>query len=77
MKGNRTEDNLFVLRIVYSKYVSSRCQKVFLAFVDFKKNYTINRKYLLYKLLRLNIPGNCYSLIKSMYDQCEYCVKAN
>ncbi len=49
---------------------------LYIAFVDFKKFFdTINRTYLLYKLLKYNVTGKFYSLLKSMYEQCDYCVK--
>ncbi len=51
---------------------------MYLAFVDFKKFFdNINRKYLLYNLLKYNVglTGNFYALLKSMYQKCDYCVK--
>ena len=36
---------------------------------------TSNRPFLFYKLQWLGITGKFYSLPKSMYDTCEYCVK--
>ncbi len=57
-KGHRIEDNHFVLQTVYNKYVTLADKNVYLAFVDFKKIFeTINRKYLLYKLLKYNVTG--------------------
>ena len=76
MKKHRTEDNMFVLKTIFHIYVVNRKQKVYMAFVDFQKFFdTINRKCLLYKMLQLNITGQFYNIIKSMYSQCEYCVK--
>ena len=76
MKKHRTEDNLFVLNTIYQKYVVGHKQKIYLAFIDFKKFFDmINRKYLFYKLLGLNITGKFYNIIKSMYKNCEYWVK--
>ena len=46
---------------------------VYTAFVDFSKFFDkINRKFLLYKLLRYNITGNVYNIIKSMYSNTSY-----
>jgi hypothetical protein len=78
MKKHRTEDNLFVFQAIQHKYVQKTGQKIYAAFVDFQKFFdTINRTYLYYKLLGLNITGKFYSLIKTMYDTCEYCVKTS
>jgi hypothetical protein len=76
MKKHRTEDNLFVFQAIQQKYVQKSGKKIYAAFVDFQKFFdTINRTYLYYKLLGLNITGKFYSLIKTMYSACEYCVK--
>ncbi len=68
-KGHRTEGDHFVLQTVYNKYVTLVHKKVYLAFVDFKKIFdSINRKYLLYNLLKYNVglTGNFYAL----FNQC-------
>jgi hypothetical protein len=76
MKNHRTEDNLFVFQTILQKYVKQSKGKVYVAFVDFRKYFdTINREFLYYKLLKLNITGKFYSVIKSMYSNVEYCVK--
>ena len=65
---HRTEDSLFILNTIFESYVTKRNAKVYLAFVDFSKFFdTINRSYLLYKLLKYGITDKDYSLIKSMY----------
>ena len=51
---------------------------VYRAFVDFSKFFDkINRKFLLYKLLRYNITGNVYTIIKSMYSNTSYQILVN
>lgn len=73
-KEHRTEDNIFVLQTVFNTQVIQGKGKLYLAFVDFKKYFdTINRKYLLYKLLQNGITGKFYNLIKTMYsgDRCQ------
>jgi potassium voltage-gated channel Eag-related subfamily H protein 8 len=76
MKKHRTEDNLFIYQTILHKYVKENKQKVYVAFVDFKKYFdTINRQLLYYKLLKLNVVGKFYQIIKSMYSMTEYCVK--
>ena len=53
--------------------MKNRKSKVYLAFIDFRKFYS--RKYLLYKMLGLNITGKFYNIIKTMYSSCQYHVK--
>ncbi len=68
IKSNRTEDNIFVLQTIFNLYIQQD-NKIYLAFVDFRKYFnTINRKYLLYKLLNLDITGKFYEILRSMYD---------
>ena len=46
--------------------------------MDFSKFFdTIDRNMLLYKLMKYGITGSIYKLIKSMYDDCVYAVRAN
>jgi exonuclease III len=76
MKKHRTEDNLFVFQTILQKYAKQSKDKVYVAFIDFRKYLdTINRDLLFYKLLKLNITGNFYSVLKSMYNKLEYCVQ--
>ena len=72
-KDHRTEDNLFIINTIYQKYVNGLNQKVYIAFIDFSKFFDkINRDMLLYKLLKYNITGRMYNLIKSMYANTGY-----
>ena len=49
-----------------------------MAFVDFSKFFDkINRKFLSYKLLRYNITGNVYNIIKSMYSNTSFQILVN
>jgi hypothetical protein len=76
MDGRRTEDNITILHSAFNKYVRNSRQKLYLAFVDFRKYFdTINREFLMYKLLKNNITGNIYHVIKEMYHNSEYCIK--
>ena len=75
-KGLRTEDNIFVLKTLFDKYVTKAKSKLYIAFIDFKKFFdTINRKALFYKMLKYGICGKLYSLVKSAYDGCTYKIK--
>ncbi len=60
-EGRRTDDNIFVLRTLFNKYVTARKSKIYLAFVDFTKFFDcINRDALYYKLIQCGITGNVY-----------------
>ena len=73
-----TEDNLFILNTIYEKYINMENKTVYTAFVDFPNIFDkINRKFLSYKLLRNNITGNVYNIIKSMYNNTSYQILVN
>lgn len=75
-EDHRTEDSLFILQTVFKSYVENRNEKLYIAFVDFSKFFDkINRKYLMYKLLKYGITGPVYDIIKSMYEKTVYRVK--
>ena len=75
---HRAEDNLFILNTIYEKYVNMENKTVYTAFVDFSKFFDkTNRTFLLYKLLRYNISGNVYNIIKSMYSNTAYQILIN
>ena len=72
---HRTEDNLFLLKTIFEKYVKKEKKKVYLAFIDFSKFFDkINRHLLLYKLLKYGITGNLYKIIKSIYSNTNYSI---
>ena len=74
-KDHRTDDNLFVLKTVFEKYVKKQKKKVFLAFIDFSKFFDkINRHLMLYKLIKYGVNGNIYRIIKSIYSNTEYSI---
>lgn len=76
MKKRRTEDNVFILHTLFQKYVKAKRQRLYLAFIDFSKYFdTINRHMLMYKLLKYNITGNIYRVIKTAYEDSYYCIK--
>ena len=73
----RTEDNLFILNSIVSKYHDEN-KRVYVAYVDFTKFFdTINRDLLLYKLISYGINGNLYKILKSMYTNTSYVVKTD
>ena len=78
MEKRRTDDNIMIVHTLFQKYVKEKKQKLYVAFVDFRKYFdSINRKFLLYKLLKCGITGNTYSILKSMYTDCYYSIKTN
>ena len=53
------------IKPLFEKCIKKNNQRLFMAFVDFRKFYdTINRKNLLYKMLKAGITGNLYKVIK-------------
>ena len=75
---HRTEDNLFILNTIYEKYVNMENKTVCTAFVDFSNFFDkINKTFLLYKLLKYNISGKVYNIIKSMYSNTAYQILIN
>jgi len=58
-KGQRTTDNVYILKSVINKYICKPNGKVFTCFVDFKKAFdSVWRQALLYKILKLGIGVN-------------------
>ena len=75
-KDHRTEDNLFLLNTIHDKYVKDMKKEVFIAFIDFSKFFDkINRNLMCYKLLKYDINGSTYNVIKSVYNRTGYRVK--
>ena len=65
---NRTVDHVFTLRILIDKYVHYHKEKVYTCFVDFRKAFdSVWHEGLFYKLLKINIGGHFYNLIKTLY----------
>ena len=58
---------MFILTTLIDKYVKKLKLPLYVCFVDFKKAYdSVWRQALLYKLLRLNINGLFFNILKSM-----------
>ena len=79
---------MFILKSIIDKYINNnnnkkkdkqdKLNKIFVGFVDFRKAFdSIWRKGLYYKLLKNNINGNIYYLIKNMYEDINYRIKLN
>ena len=61
---NRTAYHVSTMRTLIDKYVHYDKEKVYACFVDFRK---AGHEKLLYKLLKVNIRGQFYNLIKTLY----------
>ena len=65
---NRTAEHVFTLRTLIDKYVHYHKEKVYACFVDFRKAFdSVWHEGLFYKLLKINIGGHFYNLIKTLY----------
>ena len=74
-KKSQTIDHMLILKTLADKYKAIN-QKLYFGFVDFKKAYdTVWRDGLIFKLLSQKINGKFLSVIKSMYQTSECCVK--
>ena len=72
----RTDDNIFVLNSIVQSYIHCKNKPLFVVFVDFKEIFDcINREMLFCKLQKYGITGNFYQVIKSMYQNAQFCVK--
>ena len=69
LANNRTADHVLTLRTLIDKYVNCHQKKVYACFVDFRKAFeSVWHDGPLYKLLKINIRGNFYNVIKSLYS---------
>ena len=77
--GFRTSDNLFTPKSLIDHHVTySSRGKIFACFVDLRKAFdSVWRNGLLNKLLKVDVTGKTYNLIKSMYGNTTCSVKIN
>ena len=77
-KGHRTADHIFVLKTIIDKIVRNDKQKLFVAFIDFRKAYDrVNRTLLFLKLQRIGLKGLFYRNIKNLSSVVSYLVKCH
>ena len=75
-KGHRTSDHVFVLTTIVNKFLKVKKERLFVAFIDFRKAYDkINRNLLMLKLQRRGIKGLFYRNLKAMYNDISYLIK--
>lgn len=77
LPGNRTSDHIFSLRTIIDRYVKDiKGGKIYACFIDFKKAFdSIWHDGLLLRLLKYNINGHFYNLIKNLYSKSKCFVK--
>ena len=76
MKNSQTSDHMFVLKTLVDKFVKDRKERLYVAFVDFKKAYdTINRGKLFQKLKQAQLGDLFLKSLKAMYSSVKYCIK--
>ena len=76
MKGSRTSDHVFLLKTLIEKMVKKDGEKLYAAFIDFKKAYdTVDRNVLFDRLKELGINRLLLQNIEAMYQNTEYLVK--
>ena len=76
-EGARTTDNIFILNGIIEKYQNLN-KPLYICFVDFKSAFDlINRKALLYKIMKKQYGGKMYDIIKNMFDKSKSQVKWN
>ena len=77
-EGYSTIDNAFILNAFVDKYLSKKGNKLYVAFVDFRKAFdSINRGKLWQVLRNTGIAGKLYTAIQSTYNSVLSCVRAN
>jgi len=67
-KGAQTNDHILTLKTIIDKYRSQKPGKLLACFVDLRKAFdSVCRTALLYKLTKLGIRGNFFSVLENMY----------
>ena len=75
IEGYSTVDHIFVLHSLIDFYLFGH-QRLYCAFVDFKKAFDlVNRSLLWHKLIANKINGNVLNVIYNMYDNAKSCVR--
>ena len=78
LPGNRTSDALLMIHNIIQKRCHINSQWMYSTFIDFSKAFdTIPRDTLLNKLLKYDIKGNFFNVIKNIYTKDKVCVKMN
>ena len=77
-KGAQTNDHVLTLKTIIDKYTKKQKTNLLACFVDLRKAFdTVARDLLLYKLVKLGIRGNFFSVIENMYNNSLSKIKIN
>ena len=77
-KNYSTLDHIFLLKNFIDIFVKNSNQKLYCAFVDYKKAFdTVCRSGLWYKLINSGITGKLYNVIVNMYKNIKSCVNSD
>ena len=69
-----TTYTIFVLHSLVKLYITKK-KRLFCTFADFSKAFDqVNRSFLWVKMLKSNISGKCFNMIKNMYQNIQSCV---
>ena len=75
-KNHGTNDHIFTLKTLITKYVKRLKSKLFCCFIDFRKAFDgVWREAMFWKLRKLGIGGLFYNVVKNMYSETKSCVK--
>ena len=67
--GRSTADHLFTMRSIVNRYLRLHKKNLYCCFVDFSRAFdSVWRDGLFYKLLKLDVSGKFYNVIKNMYS---------
>lgn len=76
-EGYSTVDHIFLIKNIIDLFLWKK-KFVFCLFIDYKKAFdTVWRDGLWYKLIKSNIRGKIFNVIKNMYSNIKSCVKVN
>ena len=74
-KDYSTLDHIFLLKSFIDIFVTNENQKLYCAFVDYKKAFdTVWRSALWHKLIQSGVTGKLYNVIVNMYKNIKSCV---
>ena len=78
-KNASTSDHILTMKNIIDRYIKRASRKyLYVCFVDFKKAFdTVWRKAMLFKLLKMGVDGNFFSILENMYSDVLYSVKLN
>lgn len=78
--GFSTIDHIFTLQSLVQKFITKKCGRFYVLFVDFSKAFdTVQRHKLLYVLSNYGLQGKLFNIIKSMYCdvRCSVRIRSN